>query len=259
MTIEEAKQKLIAWAAAQLGTHEGADNWNKYAQDPRLVRLYGWNAQNQPWCDLFTDEAFVECFGLETGAAMTYQRIGSGSAACRISAQFFKDNGAFVQTPEPGDVIFFFVGGAINHQGIVVQVDGGAVVTVEGNSSDAVNKRSYQIGAANVAGYGRPKWALATGEESSDKEAEPDDERTSGARGSCIARLPILGEGSRGPAVAALQGALVHMYFPVGAAGIDGDFGPGTLAAVKNYQTARGLDPDGEVGAQTWGEIFTGG
>lgn len=259
MTIEQAKEKLISWATAQLGTRESGDNWNKYAEDPRLVRLYGWSMQNQPWCDLFTDEAFVECFGLETGAAMTYQRIGAGSAACRQSAQFFKDNGAFVQSPEPGDVIFFYVGGAINHQGIVTGVDGGRISTVEGNSSDAVSARSYQIGDSKIAGYGRPKWSLAAEESASDTEAATPAEQTTGARGSCLARLPILAEGARGPAVAALQGALVHMYFPVGAAGIDGDFGPGTLAAVKNYQIARGLEPDGEVGAQTWGEIFTGG
>ena len=131
MTISEAKQKLISWATAQLGTRESGDNWNKYAEDPRLVRLYGWSLQNQPWCDLFTDEAFVDCFGLETGAAMTYQRIGAGSAACRQSAQFFKDNGAFVQIPEPGDVVFFYYDGVINHQGIVTGVDGSRVSTVE--------------------------------------------------------------------------------------------------------------------------------
>lgn len=256
MTIEQAKETLISWATAQLGTRESGDNWNKYAEDPRLVRLYGWSLQNQPWCDLFTDEAFVECFGLETGAAMTYQRIGAGSAACRQSAQFFKDNGAFVQTPEPGDVIFFYVGGAINHQGIVTGVDGGRISTVEGNSSNAVSARSYHIGASNIAGYGRPKWSLAAGEGAPDTETAPPESQTTGARGSCLARLPILVEGSRGPAVAALQAALHHLSFAVGASGIDGDFGPATAAAVRNFQTQTGLVLDGEVGPATWGKLL---
>ena len=198
MTIEQAKERLISWATAQLGTHEGADNWNKYAQDPRLVRLYGWNAQNQPWCDLFTDEAFVECFGLETGAAMTYQRIGGGSAACRISAQFFKDNGAFVQTPEPGDVIFFFVGGAINHQGIVTGVDGSRISTVEGNSANAVSERSYQIGDSKIAGYGRPKWSLAA-DPGAAEDASPAEPAPVTKHGSCVARIPMLARGDCGP------------------------------------------------------------
>ena len=256
MIISEAKQKLISWATAQLGTHESGDNWNKYAEDPRLVRLYGWSLQNQPWCDLFTDEAFVECFGLETGAAMTYQRLGAGSAACIQSAQFFKDNGAFVQTPEPGDVVFFYVGGAINHQGIVTGVDGSRISTVEGNSSDAVSARSYQIGASNIAGYGRPKWSLAAGE-GAEETGSPEEPAPVTKHGSCVARIPMLAQGDVGPSVAALQAALHYRKYAIGAAGIDGDFGPATAAAVKNFQGQNGLEADGEVGSMTWAKLLS--
>ena len=61
MTENEAKQKLIRWAEAQVGTREGANNWNKYAKG--MEKLYGWDVQNQPWCDIFVDAGFVECFG----------------------------------------------------------------------------------------------------------------------------------------------------------------------------------------------------
>lgn len=256
MTISEAKQKLISWATTQLGTRESGDNWNKYAEDPRLVRLYGWSLQNQPWCDLFTDEAFIDCFGLETGAAMTYQRIGAGSAACRQSAQFFKDNGAFVQIPEPGDVVFFYYDGAINHQGIVTGVDGSRISTVEGNSSDAVSARSYQIGASNIAGYGRPKWSLAAGE-GAEETGSPEEPAPVTKHGSCVARIPMLAQGDRGPAVAALQAALHVLKYSIGAAGIDGDFGPATAAAVKNFQGQNGLEADGEVGSMTWAKLLS--
>ena len=252
MTIEQAKEKLISWVTAQLGTHESANNWNKYAEDPRLVKLYGWSLQNQPWCDLFTDEAFIECFGLETGAAMTYQRIGGGSAACRQSAQFFRDNGAFMQTPEAGDVVFFYYDGAINHQGIVVRVAGGSIITVEGNSSDAVSERTYQIGDSKIAGYGRPKWSLAAGESAELDEKEPDEQEIQKPAQKVLVGIPVLARGDIGGAVAAAQGVLKYQEYDLGVAGVDGDFGGATERAVKAFQQAHGLDADGIVGRDTW-------
>lgn len=91
MTEQEAKNRLIAWAEAQIGTREGANNWNRYAKG--MEKLYGWDVQNQPWCDVFVDAGFVECFGLELGMAMTYQFPGCAGAACRYSAQYYKNAG----------------------------------------------------------------------------------------------------------------------------------------------------------------------
>ena len=87
MTENEARQKLIAWAEAQIGTREGVNNWNRYAAG--MKKLYGWDVQNQPWCDIFVDAGFVECFGLELAMAMTYQFPGCAGAACRYSAQYY--------------------------------------------------------------------------------------------------------------------------------------------------------------------------
>lgn len=164
LTGNAAKLKLCAWAQAQIGTHEGENNWNKYAAMQGIERLYGGRIQNAPWCDVFVDAAFISCFGLEKGAAMIYQRIGGGSALCRDSAQYFKDNGAFTARPEVGDVVFFYYDGDINHMGIVTRIDGGTVVTVEGNTSDMVAERCYGINDSRIAGYGRPDWALVADE-----------------------------------------------------------------------------------------------
>jgi len=35
----------------------------------------------------------------------------------------------------------------------------------------------------------------------------------------------------------------------------DGDFGPNTAAGVRWYQRMRGIQVDGEVGPQTWGQM----
>lgn len=63
---------------------------------------------------------------------------------------------------------------------------------------------------------------------------------------------PILRSGSRGPAVRDLQHALTAAGFP---ATVDGAFGPGTDAAVRAFQRARGLTPDGVVGPRTWAAL----
>lgn len=74
--------------------------------------------------------------------------------------------------------------------------------------------------------------------------------------GRCTVLLPVLARGDTGPAVAAAQAALHHMRYALGSAGIDGDYGPATETAVKNYQQTNGLDADGEIGAATWSKLM---
>lgn len=63
-----------------------------------------------------------------------------------------------------------------------------------------------------------------------------------------MATRPTLRKGSKGPDVVTLQTAL-------GVKPIDGDFGPITETAVKNFQTDEGLTADGVVGPLTWAAI----
>lgn len=260
MTISKAKQILVDWCEAQVGTREGSNNWNKYAEDSRLQQLYGWKAQNQPWCDLFTDAAFVTCFGLQRAAAMTYQPIGAGSAACRFSAQFFKNNGAWYQLPEVGDVIFFFYDGDINHQGIVVKVESGIVKTVEGNSSDMVARRSYAIGSAQIAGYGRPKWSVVEDAEDKTPETpapapgEPEKPTYSYFPYVYAVRVNLLKKGSYGPQVMHMQQLLKANGFDCGE--IDGKFGAATEAALRAFQESVNIVVDGEWGGESFNALW---
>lgn len=258
MTIEQAKAKLCAWAQAQVGYCEGENNWNKYANMAVVERLYGGRIQNAPWCDLFTDAAFLSVFGLVTGAAMTYQTVGNGSALCRTSAAYFREHGAFVKRPEPGDVVFFYVGGEINHQGIVIRVDGGSVFTVEGNSSDMVAERCYSVSDGRIAGYGRPRWELTTIEEygKPDSTAESPAEEPKPDTPGFTLTPPTIRCGMSGPWVSAMQAALKWHGFSLGFWGVDGDFGATTEKALRAFQESRGIAVDGVCGPQTWAALL---
>ena len=160
MTTAEAKHALITTAKNEIGYHEGDNNYNKYAVG--MSRYYGWDVQNQPYCDIFTDWCFIKTFGGDAAAKMTYQSIGAFSALCRTSAQYFKNNNAWSSTPELGAVVFFYYDGAINHQGIVVEISGGVIYTVEGNSSDMVRSNAYATSNPAIAGYGIPNWSIVS-------------------------------------------------------------------------------------------------
>lgn len=63
--------------------------------------------------------------------------------------------------------------------------------------------------------------------------------------------MRILRYGSSGDDVRQMQELLIKAGFSCGSYGADGDFGSGTLAAVKAAQAAYGLTVDGEYGPNT--------
>lgn len=66
----------------------------------------------------------------------------------------------------------------------------------------------------------------------------------------------ILRRGMSGGDVRTLQAALIAYGFDCGAAGADGDFGAGTEAALKQFQTRYSLGADGIAGKGTWGRLL---
>ena len=263
VTEDEAIKKLIAWVNQQIGTHEGPDNWNKYADSPDMTKLYGWNVQNQPWCDVFVDAAFISCFGFDAGSAMTYQYAGCNGAACRYSAEYYQKHGAWYKEPQVGDQVFFYSGASIGHTGVVTQVGMGAITTVEGNSSDAVTRRSYTIGSPAIAGYGRPNWSLAgrdiivpttpVDEDSPDEPVEPLRPSFLYHKHTYKVALNLLKLGDYGPLVMAVQAVLNAHGFDCK---VDGEFGSETEEAVERFQSQNRLTVDGEVGGQTYQKLF---
>ena len=189
MTIQEAKDRVAAIAAQEVGYHEkaskqdlddpaanaGNKDMTKYARDMDAIPgYYNGKKQGVAWCDLFHDWLFVQAFGADLGRRMLYQPEKSSGAGCTSSANYYKKAGAFYLEPEAGDQIFFNAssGSGYGHTGTVVQVTATTVETIEGNSSDGVNRRSYKKTSGKIGGYGRPNWQLAA-EGSAGKVTEP--------------------------------------------------------------------------------------
>lgn len=244
MTKKDAIKKLLAWLNQQVGYHEGVDNWNKYAATDTMRKYLGWNAQNQPWCQIFANAAYIDCYGLDKAAMMLCTAVGAGTALCRAAADAFKAMGCWHNKPEVGDMVFFIVGGAINHVGIVTDVDEYGIEAVEGNSGDSVRRNRYANSYPNIAGYGRPRWEVATGtKDEKPAKAEPKQ---------LVSGIPTLQKGDKGDTVKSAQLLLIGRNFSCGGWGADGDFGSATETAVRNFQTERRLEVDGIIGAATW-------
>lgn len=167
---------LIKTAKAEIGYKEKASNsnlnsktgnaghanFNKYAAeiDSKYPTFYNGRKNGYDWCDIFNDWCFIHTFGLDKALQLLCQPKKSAGAGCYYSLHYYKSAGRFHKSnPQPGDQIFF--GTSTNdvwHTGIVVDVDGSKVYTVEGNSSDGVASRSYSLSYKNIVGYGRPAY-----------------------------------------------------------------------------------------------------
>lgn len=256
MTKTEAVNKLVNWCKAQIGYHEGYDGSNKFADGQWDTKLYGFSALQVPWCDVFVDAAYISCFGFNDATAMTYQQP-SGYAACSLSADAYKRNGAFYTTPEAGDQIFFYAGGGINHTGIVIDVEGETVVCVEGNYSDSVARTQYRFDNNAIAGYGRPDWAVVANVPEEPVKDEFDNIHPKHRR----AFLHLSnGDGLNYPLpqVRAWQALLQCWGFVLD---VDGEFGNDTENATRQWQRAAqeigaDVEVNGIVDEDDWKEII---
>ena len=267
---------IVAIALAEVGYHEKAtnaslddktansagNNWTKCTRDLAAAGYYNGNKNGYAWCDCFVDWCFFKAYGAVEGQRIQCQ-TGPLGAGCVYSAQYYQQKGRYDKNPKVGDQVFFQTGGQIGHTGIVVEVTGSSIVTVEGNSSDQVRKNTYLRSNGYIAGYGHPLYSdTAVFAETPAPAAVPAPE-TEPATVTCIISLPLLKNGATGVAVTNAQTLLISKGYPCGGrvtAGretADGDFGPATERSVKNFQAKKNLAADGVIGAATWKALLT--
>lgn len=281
-----AVQRVLAIARQEVGYHEkasssglddktansGGANWTKYARDlDAIPGFYNGPKNGYAWCDVFYDWLIVAAFGPKLARQLLCQPENSAGAGCLYSSQYYLSAGRyFDRGPQPGDQVFFsYSPGEVSHTGIVEAVNGSTVTTIEGNSSDAVVRRTYPIGSGSICGYGRPDWSLVnevsdpdTGDGDQD-DADPDPIPVSPAGPTCLVELPVLKQGDTGVPVERMQTLLIGRGYYCGGRRYsgreqpDGEFGPATEVAILDVQAAAGIEQDGEVEKNTWLALIT--
>ena len=133
--------QIVSVALTQLGNEGGQKFWSWYGFDSHVA----WCACFASWCG---DQAGL----IESGKMPKFSLCDDGIAWFQSKGKW-KSRG---YSPAPGTLIFFDWNGdgTSDHVGIVEKTEGSTVYTVEGNSSDAVNKRSYDINNGTIMGYG---------------------------------------------------------------------------------------------------------
>lgn len=221
-----AKQ-VIDKALAEVGVKESPPNSNNVKYN---TYYYGKpvSGASYPWCCTFVWWILSSC-GIKVPK----------TASCMTMGQWFKDNGRWFTSPQVGDLVFFHYktnSRWTNHVGIVAEVKGNEIRTIEGNTSInsddnggcvQVRKRS-----SNIVGYGRPSY---------DNVGTPSNIK------------PVLMRGSTGSFVSAWQTYLKSCNIDCGA--IDGVFGKLTEQAVKEYQKIKHLPVTGVIDKDDWESV----
>jgi hypothetical protein len=142
-------QRMVQIAQAEVGQAEQPPGSN---ESPRIAQYRTATAGSGvgPWCAYFTSWVAQQA-GAPIGEA------GQGFGAVSSVADWGQRTGRLftpgTQTPQPGDLIVW--GG--RHIGIVESVGlDGSINTIEGNSSNAVSRRTYGPDGGGATGFVRP-------------------------------------------------------------------------------------------------------
>lgn len=131
---------IIDVAAKEVGYKEGAGNRTKFGE------YTGTNGS--AWC-----HSFVSWCAKEAGVGTD---VVPKTASTDTGMDWFKKKNRFKlkgnYTPRRNDLVYFKTGRS--HVGIVEKVSGNTLHTIEGNSSDAVKRRTYPLTEKTITGYG---------------------------------------------------------------------------------------------------------
>jgi hypothetical protein len=145
-------QKIIEKAQKEIGVMESPPNSNNVKYN---TWYYGHEVSGAayPWCAVFISWLF-------DGTGLVKK-----TASCADMLEWFEAHSQIVKNPIPGDLVFFRYSTnsrRTNHVGLVVDVKGNTITTIEGNTSKDSNDNGGRVmrrkRSGKIVGYARPKY-----------------------------------------------------------------------------------------------------
>lgn len=163
VTAQDVLNVMRSWLGYSEANRKYIEILNTYNSHKPLARGYAIKPHDE-WCD-----ATVSAAAIKAGAV---DLIGTEVGVER-HVDIFKAKGIWIEdgsiTPQTGDVIVFNWDGTSqpnngysDHIGYVESVSGGVITTIEGNSGEAVRRKTYRVGQACIRGFARPRYAKAS-------------------------------------------------------------------------------------------------
>lgn len=150
MTSKNYRNKVLEVARQQLGVSEPSGD-DQYIRWYNSVAHTSFNT-NVPWCFIFVSWVLR--------MAEVSEDICPNFASCGVGIEWAKKNNAWKPassdyTPNPADLIIFDwkADGKQDHVGFVEEIKGGCVYTIEGNTSNKVATRGYDLNDPEIMGY----------------------------------------------------------------------------------------------------------
>ena len=244
------RNEIVKQAQAWVGLNESSGSFKKiidlYNSHKPLARGYALK-YTDAWCAGTIGALAVACNATD---------IIPMEVSCPKMIDIAKSMGIWVESdaykPAAGDIMMYDWGdsgsgdntGSPDHVGIVEKISGSTITVIEGNYSNAVKRRTMLVNGRYIRGYIVPKYEA--------EKAEAPKVETAAV----TAELPMLRKGNEGKTVAAMQILLIGYGYNCGGYGADGEFGNGTYASLRNFQSDRGLEVDGICGPNTWAALL---
>lgn len=136
---------MVSVALTQLGNEGGYKYWSYMGFTTRV-----------PWCAAFVTWCAEQCGYIDAGI-MEYTALADPTFYINRNQYFHREAG---YVPMPGDLVYidWEDNNDIDHVGIVEKVEKGMLYTIEGNMSDSVMQRSYELHDTCIAGYACPTY-----------------------------------------------------------------------------------------------------